>query len=75
MFDATKVQTLLLSVFGLVIICAGIGLVARARRNDYAETARTGFNVIIGIVVASLGLGTIAVAAFGKKLLQSFGVV
>lgn len=73
MWDPTAVQTLLLSVLGLAIVAAGIGLTARARKNDYAETARVGFNVMAGIVVAALGLGTVAFAAFGKQILQALG--
>ena len=67
------VQKLLLSVLGLVIIIAAIAVVSRSTRANYAETARIGFNVLVGIVIAALGAGTITFAVFGKSLLEFFG--
>lgn len=69
----STVQKLLLSVLGLVIIIAGISVIAKAGKANYAETARIGFNVIIGIVIAALGAGAISYAVFGKSLLTFFG--
>ncbi|GAA3713844.1 hypothetical protein GCM10022204_36180 [Microlunatus aurantiacus] len=67
----STVQKLLLSVLGLVIILAGIAVIAKAGKANYAETARIGFNVLAGIVIAALGAGAISYAVFGKSLLGS----
>lgn len=67
------VQKLLLSVLGLAVIVAGIAVVSRAGKANYAETARIGFNVIVGIVIAALGAGTISFAVFGASILRFFG--
>lgn len=72
-WSPSTVQKLLLSVLGLVIILAGISVIAKAGKANYSETARIGFNVIIGIVIAALGAGTISYAVFGKSLLEFFG--
>lgn len=69
----STVQKLLLSVLGLVIIIAGITVIAKAGKANYAETARIGFNVFAGIVIAALGAGAISYAVFGKSLLEFFG--
>ena len=69
----STVQKLLLSVLGLVIIIAGISVIAKAGKANYSETARIGFNVIIGIIIAALGAGAISYAVFGKSLLEFFG--
>lgn len=69
----STVQKLLLSVLGLVIIIAGISVTAKAGKADYSTTARIGFNVLIGIIIAALGAGAISFAVFGKSLLTFFG--
>ena len=74
MWDPSTVQKLLMSIFGLVIILAGIRLGGRAQRADYAETARVGFNVIAAVVIVAIGGGAIAFAVFGKQILKLFGV-
>jgi hypothetical protein len=74
MFDQGKVQTLLLGVFGLVVIVVGIALAAGAKRAQYSETARVGFNTLVAIVIVAVGLGAISFAAFGQKVLNALGV-
>lgn len=74
MFDEGKIQTLLLAVFGLVVIVIGIALAAGAKRAQYSETARVGFNTMVAIVVVAIGMGAIGFAAFGKKILTALGV-
>lgn len=74
MFDEGKVQTLLLAVFGLVIIGVGIALAAGARKAQYSETARVGFNTFVAIVIVAIGMGAIGFATFGKKILSAFGI-
>jgi len=74
MWDSAVVQRLLLSIFGLVIILAGIRLGGKAQKADYAETARVGFNVIVSVVIVAVGAGAIAFAVFGKQILRMFGV-
>ena len=73
MWDPSTVQKLLLSIFGLVIILAGIRLGGRAQRADYAETARVGFNVMAAVVIVAIGGGAIAFAVFGKQILRLLG--
>lgn len=75
MFDEGKVQTLLLAIFGLVVICVGIALAASAKRAQYSETARVGFNTFVAIVVVAIGMGALGVAAFGRKILSALGIV
>jgi hypothetical protein len=74
MFDEGKVQTLLLAVFGLVVIVIGIALAAGAKRAQYSDTARVGFNMFVSIVIVAIGMGAIGFAAFGKKILGAFGI-
>jgi len=74
MFDQGKVQTLLLAVFGLVVIVVGIALAAGAKRAQYSETARVGFNTLVAIVIVAIGMGAIGFAAFGHKVLTTFGI-
>ncbi|GAB3919952.1 hypothetical protein GCM10011575_35890 [Microlunatus endophyticus] len=74
MFDPGKVQTLLLAVFGLVVIVVGIALAAGAKRGQYSETARVGFNTLVAIVIVAVGMGAIGFAAFGHKVLTALGV-
>jgi hypothetical protein len=74
MFDEGKVQTLLLAVFGLVVIAVGIGLAANAKRAQYSETARVGFNTMVAIVMVAIGMGAIGFAAFGRSILAALGI-
>jgi len=74
MFDQGKVQTLLLAVFGLVVIVVGIALAAGAKRAQYSETARVGFNTLVAIVIVAIGMGALGFAAFGHKVLTTFGI-
>lgn len=74
MFDEGKVQTLLLAIFGLVVIVVGIALAAGAKRAQYSETARVGFNTLVAIVIVAIGMGAIGFAAFGKSILAAFGI-
>jgi uncharacterized membrane protein len=73
-WDVGTVQRLLLSIFGLVIILVGITVGARAKRADYADTARIGFNVVIAMVIVALGTGAVAFSVFGKQILRLLGV-
>jgi hypothetical protein len=74
MFDEGKIQTLLLAVFGLVVIAVGIAIAAGAKRAQYSETARVGFNTMVSIVIVPVGLGAVGVAAFGGKVLTALGI-
>lgn len=74
MFDEGKIQTLLLAVFGLVIIGVGIALAAGAKKAQYSETARVGFNTFVAIVIVAIGMGAIGFAAFGRKILTALGI-
>jgi hypothetical protein len=74
MFDQGKVQTLLLALFGVVIIGVGIAVAAGAKRAKYSDTARVGFNTFVAIVIVAIGMGAIGFAAFGKKILTALGI-
>ena len=50
-----------------------IAVIAKAGKANYADTARIGFNVIVGIIIAALGAWAISYAVFGKSLLSFFG--
>jgi hypothetical protein len=74
MFDQGKVQTLLLAIFGLVVIVVGIAIAAGAKRAQYSETARVGFNTLVAIVIVAIGMGAVGFAAFGNKVLSALGI-
>ena len=74
MFDQGKVQTLLLALFGVVIIGVGVAVAAGAKRAKYSDTARVGFNTFVAIVIVAIGMGAIGFAAFGKKILTALGI-
>jgi hypothetical protein len=74
MFDQGKVQTLLLAIFGLVVIVVGIAIAAGAKRAQYSETARVGFNTLVAIVIVAIGVGAVGFAAFGNKVLSALGI-
>jgi hypothetical protein len=57
-----------------VVIVVGIALAAGAKRAQYSETARVGFNTLVAIVIVAVGLGAISFAAFGQKVLNALGV-
>lgn len=74
MFNLDNMQKLLIGVLGLVIIAAGILIVTKSNRAQYSETARVGFNVIVGVVIAAIGLGALSFAVFGKRVLEFLGL-
>lgn len=74
MFNIDNLQKLLIGVFGLVLIGAAIALGSKSGRAQYSETARTGFNVIMAVIIAAIGLGGIAYAAFGERILKFLGL-
>lgn len=74
MLDFTRAQQTLIAVFCLVLIVVGMAVVGGAKKQDYAQTARVGFNVIVGIIIAALGLVGISFAMFGKQLLNLVGI-
>lgn len=74
MIDWPKLQGTLVAVLSLLLIVTGATVVGKAKKQDYAETARVGFNVVIGIVIASLGLIGLSFGVFGKQILDFFGV-
>ena len=57
MLNLSNVQTLLVSILGLVVIGAGISISSRARRADLSESARTAGNTTLGVIVAAMGVG------------------
>ena len=75
MFDEGKLQTLLLMVFGVVILIVAIAVAATAKRAKYSETVRVGFNVVVSIVLVAVGLGAIGYAAFGTQVLEGLGII
>lgn len=67
-------ESLILGIIGLAIMLAGASVIMKSNRNQYAETARVGFNVFVGIVIVALGAGTVALVAFGERILRAFGL-
>lgn len=74
MFNIDNMQKLMIGIFGLVIVGVGIVIASKANKAQYSETARVGFNVIVGVVIAAIGLGALSFAVFGKKVLEFFGL-
>lgn len=74
MFNIDNMQKLLIGILGLVIIIAGIFIVSKSSRAQYSETARVSFNVIVGVVIAAIGLGALGFAVFGKRVLDFLGL-
>lgn len=72
--DFSKIQTLLLAVLGIVIVASAVMVASKSHKAQYAETTRTGFNNLVAIVIASIGLGAIGFAAFGGKILSQLGI-
>lgn len=71
-FAATS--KVLLGVIGLVILVVALKIMAGAKKAQYSDTARTGANVVVGMVFVAIGLGAVGYAAFGTQILASFGV-
>jgi hypothetical protein len=74
MLNLDNVQTLVVSLLGIVVVIAGLSIVGRGRRADLSESAKTAGNTFIGIVVAAMGVGITATMAFGERVLQWLGV-
>ncbi|MDD9370864.1 MAG: hypothetical protein PV358_12175 [Acidimicrobiales bacterium] len=74
MLNLSNVQTLLVSILGLVVICAGISITGRARRADLSESARTAGNTTLGVIVAAMGAGITLTMAFGGRVLTWLGI-
>ena len=74
MLNLDNVQTLVVSLLGIVVVIAGLSIVGRGRRADLSESAKTAGNTFIGIIVAAMGVGITATMAFGKRVLQWLGV-
>lgn len=72
--DTSQLQQLMIGIFGLVLIYSGISIAGKSGKAQYSETARTGFNVGVSIVIVAIGLGGLAYAAFGKKILALLGL-
>jgi hypothetical protein len=72
--NLSNVQTLLMSILGLVVIGAGISISSRARRADLSESARTASNTTLGVIVAALGAGITLTMAFGERVLTWLGI-
>ncbi len=74
MFNMDNMQKLMVGILGLVIIGAAIMIATKSGKAQYSETARTGFNVLVAIVIGAIGLGALSYAVFGKKILDFFGL-
>jgi hypothetical protein len=74
MLNLDNVQTLVVSLLGIVVVIAGLSIVGRGRRADLSESAKTAGNTFIGIIVAAMGVGITATMAFGERVLQWLGV-
>jgi len=74
MLNLDNVQTLVVSLLGIVVVIAGLSIVGRGRRADLSESAKTAGNTFIGIIVAAMGVGITATMAFGERVLEWLGV-
>ena len=74
MLNLDNVQTLVVSLLGIVVVIAGLSIVGRGRRADLSESTKTAGNTFIGIIVAAMGVGITATMAFGERVLQWLGV-
>lgn len=74
MLNLSNVETLLVSILGLVVIGAGISITGRARRADLSESARTASNTTLGVLVAAMGAGITLTMAFGERVLTWLGI-
>jgi hypothetical protein len=74
MLNLNAVQSLVVSLLGIVVIISGLSIVGRSRRADMSESARTAGNTLIGVVVASMGIAITATLAFGQEVLTWLGV-
>lgn len=72
--DFTKIQTLLVTILGLVFLLVAIKIAMSSRKAKYADTARTGVNGAVAMVFVAIGLGAIGFAAFGTKILDMLGI-
>ena len=72
--NLSNVQALLVSILGLVVICAGISITSRGRRADLSESARTAGNTTLGVLVAAMGAGITLTMAFGERVLVWLGI-
>lgn len=74
MLNLSAVQTLVVSVLGIIVIISGLSIVGRSRRADMSESARTAGNTVIGVVVAAMGVAITATMAFGAEVLRWLGI-
>lgn len=74
MINFDTIQKTLIAVLSLVLIVAGMKVIGKSQKQDYAETTRVGFNVLVGIIIAALGIIGISFGVFGKQLLGLVGV-
>lgn len=65
---------ILVAVIGLLFFVLAARLVAGAKKAQYNETARMGFNAVIAMVFVAIGAGAIGFAAFGGKILTALGI-
>lgn len=74
MIDWNKPETLLLSIFGLIIVVVAISVAGAARKGKFGDAASSFVVVLIAVAILALGAGGVAFAAFGKEILATLGV-
>jgi hypothetical protein len=74
LFNTAAVRNFLIAIVGLLLLAVGARIVGRSHRADYAETARTSVNAIVGLVFVAMGAGAVAVVTFGQKVIDTFGI-
>lgn len=67
----SAIQSVLLAVLGLVLIIVAIGIAGSAKKARVSDNAATGVNVTFAIIIAGLGAGSIALAAFGETIFNT----
>lgn len=71
MFNTAAIVKVLIALVGIALLWVGLTVIGGARRAQYSETARVGFNSIAGIVLVALGAGSFALVAFGSKIVTT----
>jgi hypothetical protein len=71
MLNETGIRNLIIIVAGLALMIVGCTVLFGAKRANFSETAKTGANSLVGLVILAMGAGTFALVAFGQDILDT----
>ena len=74
MINLDNVQGLVVGLLGIAVVVCGVMIAGRANKADLPTSAKTAGNAFIGIVVGAMGVGIVAMMAFGQRFLEWLGV-